>query len=110
MSHLTLVPALDQTDEIGRPRLSNNWDEPCLDIPGLPPPILSPMESPQTRPDTDDVHLPVAEPELQVMLDEVDALFAGTDPETARKIGDGFYIDGDSRPRTTHGLLRSVPN
>lgn len=109
MSHLTLVPAWDRTEEDRTvPRLSHDWDEPVLDIPGLPAPTLSPMKS--VQPGDPEPLLPEPDPILQRMLDEVDALFDGLDPHEMRAVGDGFYIDGDNTPRTRHGLLRVVEN
>lgn len=107
MTHLRLVPTGDYADHSRPERLSSDWEEPVLDIPGLPLPTLSPME----QPDLDtagEYDLPEPDPSLQLMLDQTASLFDGLTPDEKMVVGEKFYIDGDNTPRTRHGLLRVV--
>lgn len=103
MSTLRLVHSTNHVEPPQAPD-RQGWSEPVLDIPGLPPPTMVPMGGPTD----DELDLPVPDEDFQVMLDQVDDLFTGLDPQERAKVGTGFYIDADGRPRTRHGQLRAV--
>lgn len=111
MSHLTLVPAWDDPastpDE--RPHaVARGWCEPVLDIPGLPPPTLSPMDQPPASDPEDVTGLIGDSSRFADVNAQIMGLFDDVDPQDRLQAGRSFYFDADGTPKLRRSQLRAV--